>query len=308
MAITQILLTAQYSDGGLRHFKILKYKTTQDVGYVSRPFPHCRGEQSLSYCCKVLIDHYIPGELQDSPRHIVCNIFSLSSLYIATESRNPEFPPEIAVKVTLINFMITPEGLQDQMLGILAAEEKPELEEKKNKLIVESANNKKQLKEIEDKILKVLSSSQGNILEDETAIQILSSSKVLSEEIAAKQKVATATEEEIDATRNGYRPVADHAAVLFFCIVELENIDPMYKFSLPWFISIYHQSIVQSERTQNISERISDLKRKFTDTMYQKICRSLSKVGEILKYSFDEMEWNILFVDFVFPVLLRNTS
>ena len=36
---------------------------------------------------------------------------------------------------------------------------------------MEGANNKKQLKEIEDKILKVLSSSQGNILEDETAIQ-----------------------------------------------------------------------------------------------------------------------------------------
>ena len=181
----------------------------------------------------------------------------------------------------MINFMITPEGLQDQMLGILAAEEKPELEEKKNKLIVESANNKKQLKEIEDKILKVLSSSQGNILEDETAIQILSSSKVLSEEIAAKQKVATATEEEIDATRNGYRPVADHAAVLFFCIVELENIDPMYKFSLPWFISIYHQSIVQSEKKLNIEERISDLKTKFTDTMYQKICRSLFRVSKV---------------------------
>ena len=161
------------------------------------------------------------------------------------------------------------------MLGILAAEEKPELEEKKNKLIVESANNKKQLKEIEDKILKVLSSSQGNILEDETAIQILSSSKVLSEEIAAKQKVATATEEEIDATRNGYRPVADHAAVLFFCIVELENIDPMYKFSLPWFISIYHQSIIEAEQKSKIEERISDLKTKFTDTMYTKISRSL---------------------------------
>ena len=203
------------------------------------------------------------------------NHIYLHRLYIATESRNPHFPPEIAVKVTLINFMITPEGLQDQMLGILAAEEKPELEEKKNKLIVESANNKKQLKEIEDKILKVLSSSQGNILEDETAIQILSSSKVLSEEIAAKQKIASATEEEIDETRNGYRPVADHAAVLFFCIVELENIDPMYKFSLPWFISIYHKAITMSEKKQNIEDRISDLKIKFTETMYQKISRSL---------------------------------
>ena len=34
--------------------------------------------------------------------------------------------------------------------------------------------------------------------------QVLSSSKILSEEITEKQKVATATEEEIDATRSGY--------------------------------------------------------------------------------------------------------
>ena len=56
--------------------------------------------------------------------------------------------------------MITPQGLEDQLLGIVAAKEKPELEAKKNELIVESAANKKQLKEIEDKILEVLSSSQ----------------------------------------------------------------------------------------------------------------------------------------------------
>ena len=88
-----------------------------------------------------------------------------------------------------------------KLLGILAAEEKPQLEEMKNKLIVEGAENKRQLKDIEDKILKVLSASQGNILEDETAIQILSSSKVLSEEIAEKQRISGETEAEIDRTR-----------------------------------------------------------------------------------------------------------
>jgi len=74
--------------------------------------------------------------------------------------------------------MITPQGLQDQLLGIVVAKERPQLEEKKNELIVESANNKKLLKEIEDKILYILSSSEGNILEDESAIKVLSSSKV----------------------------------------------------------------------------------------------------------------------------------
>lgn len=81
-------------------------------------------------------------------------------MYITTVLRNPHYLPEISVKVCLLNFMITPQGLQDQLLGIVAAKEKPDLEEKKNQLILESAANKKQLKEIEDKILEVLSSSQ----------------------------------------------------------------------------------------------------------------------------------------------------
>ena len=83
--------------------------------------------------------------------------------------------------------MITPEGLEDQLLGIVVAREKPELEEEKNALILQSAENKRKLKEIEDKILEILSASEGNILEDETAIKVLSSSKVLSNEIQEKQ-------------------------------------------------------------------------------------------------------------------------
>ena len=54
-------------------------------------------------------------------------------------------------------------------------------------MILQSAANNKQLKEIEDKILEVLSSSEGNILEDETAIEVLSSSKKLANEIEEKQ-------------------------------------------------------------------------------------------------------------------------
>ena len=65
--------------------------------------------------------------------------------------------------MALVNFMITPTGLEDQLLGIVTAKEKPVLEEKKNELIVEGAKNRRQLKEIEDKILEVLSTSQVSI-------------------------------------------------------------------------------------------------------------------------------------------------
>ena len=57
--------------------------------------------------------------------------------YITTKLRNPHYLPEVSVKVTLINFMITPEGLEDQLLGIVVLRERPELEEEKTKLVLQ---------------------------------------------------------------------------------------------------------------------------------------------------------------------------
>lgn len=92
----------------------------------------------------------------------------------------------------------------------------------------------RQLNEIENKILEVLSSSEGNILEDETAIKVLSSSKVLANEISEKQAVADKTEKMINKTRLGYKPIATHSSILFFTIADLANIEPMYQYSLTW--------------------------------------------------------------------------
>ncbi|VDD84535.1 unnamed protein product [Mesocestoides corti] len=203
-------------------------------------------------------------------------------LFITTRLRNPHYVPEISVKVCLINFMITPMGLTDQLLGIVAAMEKPELEAKKNQLIIESAENKRTLKDLEDKILEVLSSSEGNILEDETAISILSSSKTLSQEITEKQAVAEKTQVEIDSTRSGYIPVASHGAILFFCIADLGNIDPMYQYSLTWFVNLYIMSIKSSEPSDDLATRVKNLNDNFTKVIYRNVCRSLFEGAKLL--------------------------
>ena len=152
--------------------------------------------------------------------------------YITTKLRNPHYLPEVSVKVTLLNFMITPEGLEDQLLGIVVAKERPELEEEKSRLVLEAAENKRILKEIEDKILKTLSESQGNILDDQSAIDILGSSKRVSDDIGAKQVIADATTKKLDDIREGYQPVAYRSSILFFSIAAMASIDPMYQFSL----------------------------------------------------------------------------
>ena len=98
------------------------------------------------------------------------------------------------MKVTLLNMMITIGGLTDQLLGIAVARERPDLEEEKVRLVLQGAENARQLKEVEDKIIEVLGSSEGSILESETAIEVISSAKELSNEINIKQAIAEKTE------------------------------------------------------------------------------------------------------------------
>ena len=52
-------------------------------------------------------------------------------------------------------------------------------------------------------------------------------------------KEAEQTELEIDNTREIYRVVAFRASLLFFCIADLSLVDPMYQYSLTWFIELF---------------------------------------------------------------------
>lgn len=59
---------------------------------------------------------------------LISSSFTFLSLFITTKLRNPHYLPELFTKVTLVNFMITREGLEQQLLGIAVACEKPDLE------------------------------------------------------------------------------------------------------------------------------------------------------------------------------------
>src|SRR5690606_24837176 len=153
-------------------------------------------------------------------------------LYLTTKLSNPHYPPEVSTKTTIVNFSVTKEGLEDQLLGIVVQKERPELEEQKNSIVISIADSKKKLAELEDEILLLLKESKGSLLDDEQLIKTLQKSKNTSEMINKQLLISQENEKKIDAAREQYRQAARRASILYFVLCDLGRIDPMYQFSL----------------------------------------------------------------------------
>merc|ERR1719161_737353 len=203
-------------------------------------------------------------------------------LYITTKLANPHYAPEVCVMIALLNFMATLDGLQDQQLGILVAMEEPEVEAKRIQLVLDSAAAKAQLKEIEDRILALLSASTGNILEDQELIETLANSKTTSLKIEEQVQQQERTAVQIADTRAIYRPLAIRCACLYFIVGELSIIDPMYQFSLDWFILQFASAIERAEKGDSRDERFENLFDSFISLLYDLVCMSLFAAHKLL--------------------------
>ena len=203
--------------------------------------------------------------------------------YMTSKLPNPHYLPEICIKVTIINFTVTPQGLEDQLLVDVVKAEKPQLEEIKNKLIVQISSDKDMLQELEDKILTMISKASGDILDDEVLIETLGASKKTSEVIHVRMAEAEETAKSINAAREEYRVVAERGSILYFVIADMGLVDPMYQYSLDFFSKLFNLRLIKSQKSDDLATRLSILVEDITKSFYFNICRGLFAVRISLK-------------------------
>ncbi|KAG5476406.1 hypothetical protein LSCM1_04109 [Leishmania martiniquensis] len=203
-------------------------------------------------------------------------------LYMTTKLANPFFLPELQIKATIINFTVTQTGLESQLLADVVRVEMAELEQRADQTVLDIAHGKDELKALEDKILELLASSTGNILDNEQLVNTLQEAKTTSESVSDALRVAEETQRDIETARDRYRPVARRGATVYAVITELAGLNHMYQNSLDFFKQLFVLTLRQTEQQESVVRRVETLLPAVTLRSYNAICRGLLEADKLI--------------------------
>eukprot|EP00327_Prymnesium_parvum_P015469 CAMPEP_0113281722 /NCGR_PEP_ID=MMETSP0008_2-20120614/28451_1 /TAXON_ID=97485 /ORGANISM="Prymnesium parvum" /LENGTH=3313 /DNA_ID=CAMNT_0000132155 /DNA_START=19 /DNA_END=9960 /DNA_ORIENTATION=- /assembly_acc=CAM_ASM_000153 len=168
-------------------------------------------------------------------------------LFLTTRNPQPDLPADVASLVSVVNFSVTAAGLEEQLLGVTIKHEQPELESKKSTLLAAQDQLKIELEEMEQRLLTELAESEGNILENKKLIDSLNELKASANKINSKLEESSQLQASLDSQRNVFRPIAEVGSALFFTLLDLLRINPMYKYSLPMFLELFDKALNAKE-------------------------------------------------------------
>jgi len=196
-------------------------------------------------------------------------------LYLITKLANPHYKPEIAAQCTLINFLATEVGLEDQLLQRCVKEEQPAMEAQKTELVAAFQRYKMELHQLEDNLLDKLANAPEDILSDVPLIIGLEDTKAASVKINAAVAKGKETEIKINLAREVYRRVATEGAMLYFMLTELCLVEHMYQYSLDSYVLYFYKSFKGAKPGATDEERVLNLRESLRFTIFTWISRGL---------------------------------
>lgn len=168
-------------------------------------------------------------------------------MFLTTRNPHPDLPADVASLVAVVNFSVTTSGLEEQLLGQTIKHEQPELESKKSTLLAAQDQLKIELEEMEQRLLTELAESEGNILENKKLIDSLNELKASATKINSKLEESSQLQASLDSQREVFRPIARVGSALFFTLLDLMRLNPMYKYSLPMFLELFDKALNAKE-------------------------------------------------------------
>ncbi|CDI77035.1 hypothetical protein EAH_00060380 [Eimeria acervulina] len=152
--------------------------------------------------------------------------------------------------LSIVDFSVTREGLEEQLLVEIVLVKSPEAERKKTQIQIQNAVDLRQLQELEETMLRLLSTSGGNILDDAALTNTLDEARATAAAVAARMRQAAAVMNEIEALQQKFKPAAARGSLFFFTAQQLKTLNPMYTASLDLFLDAFTNAIKGQHQQQ----------------------------------------------------------
>jgi dynein heavy chain 1 len=210
------------------------------------------------------------------------DVSPLFTMYMSTRESNFQFSPDICGRVTMVNFTVTLSSLQSQCLHQLMETERPKIEKMRSDLLKIQGEYKLRLRLLEQKLLEAIAASEGAILENDDLIKTLEQLKKESGEIVEKMADSESTLQQITFVEGKYSPLANASSKLFFSLGALEELNPLYRFSLPFFLDLLSWALshLPPKKTEE-EDRIDLVARNLFVIAHRRVVRSLFQADQL---------------------------
>ena len=205
---------------------------------------------------------------------------------IILSTKNPavKLTPDLCSRVTLVNFTVTPDSLQSQSLSQLVRTMKPDLEKQREELLKLQSEQNVKLRELEDKMLGVISACEGSILDDDRVVEgmevLMKEGHQVEEQISKREEVMAQVQQAVAM----FEPLSVTCRKLFLLLESFRSLSFMYEFPAKTFMAILEFCLSTKSGNTNMeeSERIRMLKMALFTEVAGRIGRGLKTEDKIV--------------------------
>ena len=167
------------------------------------------------------------------------------SFRLFLHTRNPNFqpPPDLAGQVCIVNFTVTLSSLQSQCLHYMLLHERPDVDEKRSKLLKTQGEYQLRLRVLEEKLLTRIADSEGSLLDNDALIQSLAELKQEATRIARDIADSEDSLRDIRLVEEQYRPIATAVAQAHFALQRFAELSPYYHYDVRFVLRVLDDAL-----------------------------------------------------------------
>ncbi len=203
-------------------------------------------------------------------------------LYITSSNANPHLTQLTTCKVVVINFVLSEGALEEQLRTVVYFQKNSELEAQKQLLISRFTQNFNSLLDLEQTMFNFGMCEEGQILDYDVVVALFEKISITVQEVEHDQSQLHRIEAQICEIQNLYQRFAKRTSLIYFAMMSLSQVNVMYQYSLPWFVSLFIQYLQNPHASPNNASDVSYLEQDCLQFFFRIVCRSLYDQDRLL--------------------------